>query len=94
MTKEKSEMFDRVMAALDKECEPDPVNPIHYMLPDGLQVVDVEMAMFGKQAVMDHCMCTAVEYLLRHKQKNGLEDVKKASWWVQHYLKLAEEDAE
>ena len=82
-------------ASADKEideAELDPVHPNHYKLPGGMQVIDVEMAMFGKQAVMDHCICTAVEYLLRHRRKNGVEDVKKAGWWVQHYLELAEEE--
>lgn len=74
--------------------EPDPVHPTHYMLPEGLQVIDVELAMFGKEAVMSHCLCTAVEYLLRCKQKNGDEDVKKAGWWVNKYLELAQEGEE
>ena len=73
--------------------EPDPVHPTHYMLPDGLQVIDVELAMFGKEAVKSHCLCTAVEYLLRCKQKNGDQDVEKAEWWVRKYLELAKEDA-
>lgn len=76
-----------------EDTETDPVHPSHYKLPNGMQVIDVEVAMFGKEWVQHHCICTAVEYLLRHMQKNGTEDVKKASWWVQHYLKLAEEEA-
>ena len=72
--------------------EHDPVHPTHYMLPDGLQVIDVELAMFGKEAVKSHCLCTAIEYLLRCKQKNGDEDVQKAGWWVSKYLELVQED--
>ena len=35
----------------------DPIHPVHYMLPEGLQVIDVEMAMYGKEAVKSHCLC-------------------------------------
>lgn len=90
--RENNAMFDRVMAALDKESTVDAVHPVHYMLPEGLQVVDVEMAMFGKQAVMNHCLCTAAEYILRSAQKNGAEDVKKAKWWIDKWCELEEQD--
>lgn len=92
MTKEKSAMFDRVMAALDNECVPDAVRPNHYKLPGGMEVIDVEIAMFGKEWVQHHCICTAVEYLLRHTQKNGAEDVKKAKWWIDKWCELEEKD--
>ena len=72
--------------------ETDPVHPNHYMLPGGMQVIDVEVAMFGREWVMHHCICTAVEYLLRHRQKNGDEDVKKAKWWIEEWAKLKEDD--
>lgn len=68
---------------------PDNVNhPKHYELPNGMQVVDVEVAKFGREAVMAHCLCTAAEYILRSQQKNGVEDIKKAHWWLCKYLEL------
>ena len=66
----------------------DNVNPNHYKLPNGMQVIDIEVAMFGKEAVMHHCFCTAVEYILRHNQKNGSEDIHKAHWWLSKYIEL------
>lgn len=69
----------------------DAVHPHHYKLPCGMQVVDVEVAMFGREAVMAHCLCTASEYILRSRQKNGVEDIKKAHWWLCEYLELEAE---
>jgi len=66
----------------------DAVHPQHYKLPGGMEVIDVEVAMFGKEAVMHHCFCTAAEYILRHMQKNGVEDIKKAHWWLEKYIEL------
>ena len=69
----------------------DAIHPHHYKLPGGMQVVDVEVAMFGREAVMAHCLCTAAEYILRSRQKNGVEDIKKAHWWLCEYLELEAE---
>lgn len=66
----------------------DNVRPNHYKLPNGMEVVDVELAMLGKEELKAHCLCTAVEYILRHKQKNGSEDIKKANWWLSKYIEL------
>lgn len=68
----------------------DNVHPKHYQLPGGMQVVDIEQAVFGRAALMEHCLCSATEYILRHKRKNGLEDIRKAHWWIGKYLELAE----
>lgn len=67
----------------------DPVDhPKHYELPGGIEVVDVEIATQGIDSVKDHCVCAAIEYLLRHKRKNGVEDVRKAHWWLTKYIEL------
>lgn len=70
--------------------ERDMVNsPKHYSLPGDMEVIDVEVATQGVDAVKEHCVCAAIEYLLRHKRKNGDEDVKKAHWWLSKYVELA-----
>ena len=66
-------------------------SPKHYGLPGGLEVIDVELATQGREAVMNHCICTAIEYLLRHTRKNGEEDVEKARWWLNKWHELKEE---
>lgn len=72
---------------------PDMVNsPAHYQLPGGLEVIDVEVATQGREAVMEHCICAALEYLLRHKHKGGDEDVRKAHWWLQRWTELKGDD--
>lgn len=73
---------------------PDAVHPNHYKLPNGMQVVDVEVAMLGKVAVKEHCLCTAVEYILRHKGKNGAEDIRKAHWWLSKWVELEDANEE
>lgn len=69
-------------------------SPSHYELPGDMEVIDVEIATQGVEAVKEHCVCAAIEYLLRHKKKNGAEDVKKAHWWLSKYVELTEKETE
>ena len=84
---DKVAMNDNSVNSVENE---DNVHPKHYQLPGGMQVVDVEQAVFGREALMEHCLCSATEYILRHKRKNGIEDIRKAHWWIEKYLELAE----
>lgn len=68
-------------------------SPSHYALPGGMEVIDVEIATQGEEAVKEHCICAAVEYLLRRKKKNGDEDVRKAHWWLSKYIEILEKEA-
>lgn len=71
---------------------PDNVNhPQHYELPNGIECFDVLLATQGKTNVQAFCICNAVKYLFRHLRKNGLEDVKKARWYIDKFIELEEE---
>jgi hypothetical protein len=41
----------------------------------------------GTEAV---CTANAIKYILRWKKKNGIQDVKKAIWYLQHMVDKAE----
>ena len=42
----------------------------------------------GAAAVQDFCICNAFKYLYRHKNKNGVEDIKKAIWYLNKFVEL------
>ena len=60
--------------------EIDNVNkPNHYIGTYELEVNDVTRNFIKRKAEMEaHRWCTTVEYLLRYKEKNSLEKLKKA----------------
>jgi len=63
--------------------EPDPVNhPAHYADSCSLECIHVMELTFGTKAVMNFCTCNAFKYLWRYKNKNGMEDLKKAQWYI------------
>ena len=72
-----------------KEPTPDVVNhPAHYELPNGLECFDVIVATQGKEAAQHFAISNALKYLFRHKRKNGIEDIKKAVWYLNKYIEL------
>lgn len=44
---------------------------------------DVTKDLKGAEAI---CTANAIKYLWRWKQKNGIEDLKKAKWYIQHLI--------
>lgn len=70
--------------------ETDNVNhPSHYETGK-YQCIDVMEETQGTEAVKDFCICNAFKYIYRHSNKNGLEDVKKAVWYLNKYIELSE----
>lgn len=66
--------------------KPDPVNrPAHYT-SGGIECIDAMQAAFGADAVKDFCLCNAFKYLWRHRNKNGVEDLKKARWYLNRLI--------
>lgn len=74
-----------------EDVNPDPVNrPAHYT-SGGIECIDAMQAAFGVEAVKDFCLCNAFKYLWRHRQKNGVEDLKKARWYLNRLITAMEE---
>ena len=78
-------------AKRSEDVKPDPVNrPAHYT-SGGIECIDAMQAAFGAEAVKDFCLCNAFKYLWRHRQKNGVEDLKKARWYLNRLITAMEE---
>ena len=72
--------------------EADVVNhPSHYETGK-FQCIDVMVEALGREEVKGFCICNAFKYLYRCRRKNGLEDIKKAKWYIDKFIELCEED--
>ena len=61
--------------------------PKHYT--DGkYECIDVMLDVFGKDEVVNFCICNAFKYLWRHRKKNGIEDLEKAVWYLEKRIDL------
>lgn len=58
-------------------------HPDHYQA-GGFECIDVMLA------VKSFCLLNAFKYLYRSEKKNGIEDLKKASWYLNKIFELEE----
>lgn len=66
-------------------------HPNHYQSEGGLEVIDV-IAQFtkGLNGVEAFAIGNAIKYLCRWSKKNGVEDLKKAKWYIDHVIEYRE----
>ena len=57
-------------------------HPTHYEASTSIECIEAMEAMFGKRPVYEFCVINAFKYIWRHKNKNGLEDLNKAQWYL------------
>jgi len=69
----------------------DPVNhPIHYN-QGGIECIDaIKAATVGKKGIEAVCVGNAIKYLFRYEAKNGIEDVRKARWYIDRLIQELE----
>ena len=68
-------------------------HPAHYETGK-FECIDVMKETQGIEATMDFCVCNALKYIYRHRNKNGFEDIKKADWYLKKYIELQDEKGE
>lgn len=54
------------------------------------ECIDVMVDVFGVEAAKAFCKLNVFKYLWREEHKNGLQDVKKAAWYINKYIELSE----
>lgn len=64
----------------------DPVNhPKHYQ--GKVECIDaIESAIEGLEGIEAMCTGNAIKYLFRWKKKGGIEDLRKAIWYIQKMI--------
>ena len=66
-------------------------HPKHYN-QGGIECIDaLKAATVGKRGIEAVCVANVVKYLWRYEEKNGIEDVRKAKWYVERLLSELEE---
>lgn len=67
-------------------------HPSHYQTKDGIETIDVIKAYTkGLDGIEAFDAGNAIKYLCRWKNKNGVEDLKKANWYLNNLIKYEEE---
>ena len=67
-------------------------HPKHYT-QGGIECIDaIKAATVGKSGIEAVCVANIVKYLWRYEEKNGVEDVKKARWYLERLISELESD--
>ena len=71
----------------------DPVNhPSHYQSKNGLETIQViEAFTDGLEGMEAVDTANVLKYICRWKKKNGVEDLKKAQWYLENLIHFEEE---
>lgn len=75
----------------EKIMEKDPVNPSHYT-QGKIECIDAIEAALTPEEFRGFLKGNVYKYMWRHKNKNGLEDVKKGDWYYARLIKNLEEE--
>lgn len=68
---------------------PDVVNhPSHYTNGKVECIDAIESATVGKTGIEAVCVANVIKYLWRYEDKNGLEDIKKAQWYLNKLIEV------
>jgi len=74
----------------------DPVNhPSHYQSKSGIETIQIIDA-FTADLVGTEAVCTGnvLKYICRWKHKNGLQDLEKAKWYLEHLINHIKKESE
>lgn len=62
-------------------------HPSHYQSKSGLEVIDVVEAFTDSLEGIEACDTgNIIKYMCRWKQKNGIQDLEKARWYLEHLI--------
>jgi len=80
-----------ILTSESKLCVADNVNhPSHYTNGKVECIDALESATDGLAGIEAVCTANAIKYLWRWKYKNGIEDLKKAQWYIDRLIKHQE----
>lgn len=83
--KKKNEEHNVETAEQNKQ---DKINPAHYKERTSIECIDAMIMTFGAKRTAEYCVQNAYKYVWRYKYKNGLEDLKKAEWYLDKFDEL------
>ena len=62
-------------------------HPDHYQMGNGMETIDIIDAVTGElNGIEAFDTGNALKYLCRWKNKNGIQDLEKAVWYIQHLI--------
>lgn len=64
----------------------DKINPMHYRI-GGIETIEYIKSKMSEEAFEGYLQGNVIKYISRYKNKNGLEDLHKAEWYLTRLIK-------
>ena len=77
---------------LNSGTTPEEINHPDRYASGKFECIDVMLDVFGADAVKHFCILNAFKYIWRAEKKNGVEDIKKAVWYLNKFIELGGEE--
>ena len=71
---------------------PDEINHPTRYAGGKYECIDVMTDVFGVDAVLNFCKLNAFKYLWREEHKNGIEDIRKAVWYLDKLIEISDKN--
>lgn len=68
----------------------DAINPDHYK-QGGIETIDIMQAKLSPEGFKGYLTGNVIKYISRYDHKNGLEDLKKAEWYLKKLIGVVSE---
>ena len=65
----------------------DNINPNHYKQGSIECIEAIKAATVGKTGIEAVCTANVIKYVWRYEEKNGIEDLRKARWYLERLIK-------
>ena len=75
-----------------KYMKQDNVNHPNHYKTGGIETIDYIHAKLGDEGTVAYCMGNVMKYTSRWQDKNGLEDLKKADWYLDYAINILENE--
>lgn len=62
-------------------------HPPHYTQGGGIECIDAIKSALGDEGFRSYCVGNILKYSWRYRFKNGVEDLRKANWYITELLK-------
>lgn len=81
-------MINKKISAINSVTTSDNIkSPNHYVSESGIEVFDVQEAFIHElKGMAANYWCNIVKYILRFQRKNGVEDLKKAKYYLEKLI--------
>lgn len=93
LPQKKTDLYNIIKKTVDEE--EDLVNhPKHYKSANGMEVIDVIEAFTADlKGIEATDTGNIIKYICRWKHKNGLQDLKKCQWYINHLIEKVEKES-